>query len=90
MEDQRKVGEKIEEEELGFNPEKEEKASKVLFDNKEVDPDSDAASSDLGGQAKNELLEDICGALDDFSNQYSGNTSYKVAEKRMIIRKKNL
>ena len=48
MEDSRKQGEKIEEEELGFNPEKEEKAAKVLFDNKEVE-DSGDASSDLGG-----------------------------------------
>lgn len=75
-EDERKEAEKVEEAELGFKPDKEEKASKVLFDKDEAVSDSDGEGSELGGELKADLMNDICGALKEFSNHYGGHTSY--------------
>ena len=62
---------KIEEEELGFIPDME------LPDiEDDSDSDSDCDDGELGGAMKQELFEDILGAINAFSEQYGGQTSY--------------
>jgi hypothetical protein len=78
-EEQREEMLKIEEDELGFIPDNDE----ILldfepdFDNSDSEADdSDADDGELGGKDKKDLFADIMGAINAFSEQYGGNTSY--------------
>lgn len=83
--------EKVEEQELGFKPDKDEDdAGKALFEKGDIidDESDDADDAELSGALKSELLSDICGTLNQFSKQYGGNTYYQAAEKRAKMRAK--
>lgn len=69
----------IEEDELGFIPDQNDnpKDFEQELDNQDSDvDDSDADDDELGGKDKKDLFSDIMGAINAFSQQYGGNTSY--------------
>lgn len=72
---------KIEEEELGFAPDKDEPKQEEFepdFDNSDSANDSDASDGELAGKDKKGLFSDILGAIKAFNEQHDGNTSYSV------------
>ena len=61
---------KIEEEELGFVPDKDEQRPEDFepdFDISDAGEDSDASDGELGGKDKKDLFSDIIGAINQFS-----------------------
>jgi len=82
---------KIEEEELGFAPDKDEPPQEEFepdFDNSESGQDSDASDGELGGKDKRELFSDILGAIKAFNQQHDGNTSYSHQQNRYASKRK--
>jgi len=104
---------KVEVEELGFDPDREEieERKKPAEENKDdsslfqpdfdhseggkdktkhdqEEGDSDASDGELDGEARKALFDDIFTAIDEFSQQYDGNTSYCLLAKQAERRKK--
>ena len=76
----------IEEQELGFVPDKEDPVEEFepKFDQSESGVDSnqsDDSDGELGGKDRRDLFSDIFSAIKEFSKQYNGNTSYNVQER---------
>ena len=76
----------IEEEELGFVPDKEDPVEEFepKFDQSQSGVDSnqsDDSDGELGGKDRQDLFSDIFSAIKEFSKQYNGNTSYNQQER---------